>query len=116
MLVTFFILTVALLAVGLTDQQLQFIRTLTGPFSGVDPFVTVVDAPIANQLAYTAPDLKRVYVDFNRLKNTPVTTYNVLKHEMAHTRGAQHGDGSKEMNYHVKQDRDGRIVEDSVFI
>lgn len=111
-----FLLSIILLVIGLTDQQLQFIRALTGPYSGVDSFVTVIDAPIANQVAYTAPDLKRVYVDFARLGQTPVTAYNVLRHELAHTKGAVHGDGSVEMNYHVTQDMNNRIANDQFFI
>ena len=116
MLGFFLFFTAILLAIGLNDQQLQFIRTLTGPFSGVDPFVTVIDAPIANQVAYTAPDLKRVYVDFSRLGKAPVTAYNVLRHELAHTKGAVHGDGSVEMNYHATRDANNQIVNDLFFV
>lgn len=116
MLTALLFFSAVLVALGLNDQQYQLVKALMGPLSGIDPFVTVVDAPISGQVAYTSPDLKRVYVDFKRLEQTPKTAWNVMRHEFAHTKGATHGDGSPEMSYAVHTDPWGRITEDVTYI
>lgn len=109
----FFVLSAA---VAFNLQQEQLFRHLTGPGSGINPFVTLHDAPIANQIAYTSSDLMHVYVDFRRLAAAPHTTYNVLLHELAHTRGAQHGDGSREMAYAATVNTNGLVVDDGFLL
>lgn len=104
------------LALAYDPQQEQLFRALTGPGSGVHPFVTLHDGAIANEIAFTTQDLTHVYLDFHKLGNTPHTVYNVMRHELAHTRGAVHGDGSKEMNYAVTLDAMGRVVDDAYFL
>ena len=80
---------------------------------GLDPFVTIINSPIAGHVAYTHNDLKRVYIDLSKFKDKPHSLNNVLKHELGHTKGGTHGDGSKVMNYHLSVSPDGQIIEDS---
>jgi hypothetical protein len=91
-------------------------RQLTGPGSGVPPLAMLHTGPIANGVAYTDGERTHVYVDAERLRNAPHTTWNVIRHEIAHTKGAQHGDGSVEMKYSVTADPGGFIVDDNFFL
>lgn len=110
------ILSVLFLAAGITSQQSQIVRGLLREVQQTNPYVAVVDAKLAAQIAYTTSDLKRVYVDFERLERSPHTTWNVLRHEIAHTRGAQHGDGGSVMGYHVNVDGAGDVIDDTFFL
>jgi hypothetical protein len=116
MFIGILIFSAILLAAGLTEQQLQLVRMALGPGSGVDRFVTVLDAPIAGEIAYMAPDRTHIYVDFDRLKGTFNTTWNVLRHEARHTLGGQHYDGSPEMYYSVRTDGRGKVQEDNFLL
>lgn len=103
-------------AAAFGPQQAQLFRDLTKRGSGVNPFVTLHDGPIADSLAFTTSDLSHIYMDFHRLKAAPHTTYNVLQHEIGHTKGAQHGDGSRGMDYAATEMMDGTIVDDGFLI
>ncbi len=102
--------------VGLNLANEMLFRQLTGPSSGVRDLVSLHEAPIANSIAYTSADRDHVYVDFRRLEKAPHTTWNVMRHEIAHTKGAEHGDGSPEMKYVVSVDQRGLVVDDNFFI
>jgi len=67
----------------------------------VPGFARVVDAVLKDQIAFTLPDTKTVYVDGDRLESTPTTFHNVLVHESSHLCGSVHGDGSLAMDYQV---------------
>lgn len=94
----------------------QIFRQLSGPNSGVAPLVMLHGGPMANGIAYTSADRTHIYADFARLQNAPHTTWNVIRHELAHTKGAEHGDGSVEMKYVVTADQSGLVVDDNFFI
>ena len=101
---------------GLTPFNELVVRTfMSGGLAG-SSFVSVTDAPLAGEYAYTTNDLAHIYVDFTKLQAAPHTTYNVLKHEFAHTRGARHGDGSAEMRYSITKDMFGNVVDDAFLI
>lgn len=82
----------------------------------LDPFVTITNGAIAGSLAYTSPDLKRIWVDFARLARTPNTMHNVIKHELVHAKGGVHGDGSREMFYHASLFPNGDVMEDQFLL
>lgn len=104
------------LCLALTPQEDASIRSafLATPTAPV--LVAIIDARLPSGVAYTSSDLRRIYVDFWRLRFTPKTRQNVLRHELAHTTGASHGDGSSLMSYAVRQDSAGNILEDSVVL
>jgi len=81
-----------------------------------NPFVAVVDSPLYGPLAYTATDKTRVYIDGDRLAATPNTMYNVLRHEIAHSQGQEHGNATVEMRYAARVDQLGRVLEDDTRI
>ena len=99
-------------AAALRPQYAELVRSEMVKQATAD-WVTVQDAVQQKQLAYTSSDLKHVYVDFGRFKNAPQALANTLKHEIAHTRGATHNDGSPYMSYAVTEDRAGNIVDDA---
>lgn len=82
----------------------------------LDPFVTITNGAIAGNLAYTSPDLKRIWIDFTRLTKTPNTLHNVVKHELAHSKGGVHGDGTREMAYSASAFANGDIMEDNFLL
>lgn len=110
-----FALFVSLVA-AFGPQQAQLFRDLTKQGSGVGPFVTLHDGPIADALAFTTTDRNHIYMDFHRLQLAPHTAYNVMRHEIAHTKGAEHGDGSKEMNYAATVNMNGAVIDDGFLI
>lgn len=79
-------------------------------------WAVIVDSVQLGTLAFTEPDLKHVYIDASRLRQTPRTFANIVTHECGHLNGGQHGDGSLGMNYSVTQRADGSIVEDSTLL
>ncbi len=103
-------------AVAMALDPNQLFRMLTGPTSGIAPLVAFHDAPIANGIAYTSADRTHIYADFDKLAQAPHATWNVIRHELAHTRGAEHGDGSPEMKYAVTVNQFGVVVDDSFLI
>ncbi len=96
--------------------QEQLFHQLTAASSGVNPFVTLQAAPIADELAYTTPDRSHIYMDMKRLQSAPHTFYNVLRHEIAHTKGAEHNDGTVEMSYAATIDTNGVVIDDGFLI
>lgn len=110
---TFLVLSVTC---AFNPQQEQLFRGLTATGSGVNSYVALHEAPIAGELAYTSADRSHIYMDAKRMQFTPHTFYNVLQHEIAHTKGAQHGDGTVEMNYAATVDMNGRVVDDGFII
>ncbi len=92
------------------------VRSIMSQDPRLDPFVTVTNGVIAGQLAYTAPDLRRIWVDFTRMAKTPHTLHNVIKHELAHAKGAVHGDGSREMSYAARLFPNGDIIDDNFLL
>ncbi len=100
-------------ALAITPQEDASVRTAFLFTPQTPPLVSVVDAKLFTGLAYTASDLRRVYVDFSRLRKTPNTRLNVLLHELAHTAGATHGDGTSRMAYASRETPTGEVLEDS---
>lgn len=96
--------------------RLDTVRDLMKRDPKLDPFVTISNAAISGQLAYTSNDLRRIYVDFLRLAKTPNTLHNVIKHELSHSKGGFHGDGSREMSYSVSTTPNGDIAEDGFLL
>lgn len=109
-----FIFLVILLAFALDPNQV--FRQLSRPGSGVPQLATLHDGVIADGIAFTSADLNHVYIDFERLKYAPHTTWNVIRHELGHTKGQQHGDPTAEMRYAVTLDHRGMVVDDGWFI
>lgn len=101
------------IALTLAQTNRDVVRETLKTETGLDPFVTVINSAIAGQIAYTHKDLKRIYVDMQRFVKKPKALRNVLRHEMGHTKGGRHGDGTAAMNYHVSVTPQGEIVEDS---
>ena len=75
-------------------------------------FVTIQDSIQRGQLAFTSADLKHIYVDLNAFPNAPNTLQSVLKHEYAHAQGHVHNDQSPYMQYAVKKDINGDVIND----
>lgn len=79
-----------------------------------NPFVALIETPLHGPtVAYTAADNTRIYLDSQQLEETPNALWNVLRHEVGHTQGQQHGDDTVEMKYHLIKNPQGRVVEDS---
>ena len=112
MLITtlFCVITAAVFAI--TATQLDLVRLAFAPGESANPFVAVINAYLPEQLSYTTTDLQRVYVDFYRLRNVFNTTWNILRHERAHTLGATHNDGTPEMDYYTTLDQNFQVLED----
>lgn len=100
------------LALAMNPQQASIARQVMKA-RGTPPWSVIVDAVQADGIAYTDSDLKRVYIDANRLRKTPRTFLNVIAHESGHLNGAQHGDGSLGMDYHVTTSPSGEVIEDN---
>ncbi len=79
---------------------------------GASPFVTVVDGVMGGVLSFTDVERKRIYVDAGQLRTQPNTLSNVITHEIAHSKGGMHGDGTFGMDYHANARIDGTIIED----
>lgn len=77
------------------------------------PWITIQDSLQPGQLSFTSADLKNIYIDLEKFKDSPHTLQSVIKHEIAHTQGAVHNDGSPYMEYHVTEDAAGNIVDDA---
>jgi hypothetical protein len=101
---------------SMSDQDRALFHSLTGPNSGVNAFVALHDTALANNLAFTTADRNNIYMDFEKLRKTPHTKWNILRHEIAHAKGANHGDGSPEMNYVATETMAGDVVDDTFFI
>lgn len=97
----------------LSAARVDVVRKAWDAHSKMGPFVTVNNAIMSGQLAFTTTDLQRVYVDFEKFKSAPVALSHVIDHELAHTEGAVHGDGSRAMAYHVSVDQQGNVIEDN---
>lgn len=78
-----------------------------------NPYVGLIETVTGGPLAFTASDGSRMYVDSQRLIQAPNTLWNVLRHEVRHTQGGTHNDGSPEMNYSVTMLPNGAIVNDN---
>lgn len=107
-----YLLFVFALIEAMNPQQANIARQVMKA-RGVPPWSVIIDAVQADGIAYTDSDLKRVYIDANRLRKTPRTFANVAIHECGHLNGAQHGDGSLAMDYHVTTQPNGDVIEDS---
>lgn len=75
-------------------------------------FVTIQDSIQRDQLAFTSTDLKHIFVDFDQFKDAPNTLISVLKHEISHTQGHVHNDQSPYMQYAVRLDPTGAVIND----
>lgn len=106
-----YLLLLVALSGALNPQQASIARQVMKA-RGVPPWAVIIDAVQSDNIAYTDSDLKRVYIDANRLRKTPRTFANVVTHECFHLNGAQHGDGSLAMEYHVTTQPNGEVVED----
>jgi len=106
-----YLLLLAALVGAMNPQQASIARQVMRA-RGVPPWSVIIDAVQADNIAYTDSDLKRVYIDANRLRQTPRTFANVVIHECGHLNGAQHGDGSLAMDYHVATKPNGEVIED----
>lgn len=111
MRIPYLLLLVALIG-AMNPQQANIARQVMKA-RGVPPWSVIIDAVQSDNIAYTDSDLKRVYIDANRLRKTPRTFANVAIHECGHLSGAQHGDGSLAMDYHVTTQPNGDVVEDN---
>ena len=100
---------------SLTPQQAaiarQVMRARKAPAWSV-----LIDAVQADNIAYADADLKRIYIDAARLRNTPTTFANIVAHECGHLNGGRHFDGSFGMQYSATQNVAGEIVEDAYLL
>lgn len=76
----------------------------------------IVDAALANEVAFTNQDTSTTYIDASRFYAAPNSWWNVVLHECGHLTGAMHGDGSLAMNYRVTTLENGTIVNDKARI
>lgn len=95
-----------------TAHQARMARKILANRNCIPPFSRVVDAVLKDQIAFTLPDTKTVYVDGDRLESTPTTFHNVIVHETSHLCGSVHGDGSLAMNYAVHLFQNGSVMDD----
>lgn len=111
---TFFaILAFSVAFIGAYPLAHQLLRQILRQHPPVqNPYVAMVETVTGGPLAYTADDGSRIYIDSQRMIQTPNTLWNVLRHEVAHTQGGTHNDGSREMNYSVTMRPNGAIVND----
>ena len=115
MLRTFTFFAMAAMAAAMNPQQASIARQVMKA-RGVPPWAVIIDAVQSDNIAYTDSDLKRVYIDANRLRKTPRTFANCMIHECGHLNGGQHGDGSLAMDYHVTTRPNGEVIEDSFIL
>ena len=111
MLPSFIINFLVICSVVVSGSRADFVRDVAKR-QGVARFTTIQNAILTNDLAFTSADLKHIYIDFERFKDAPRALINTLKHELAHAKGAQHGDGSFYMSYAVTLDGVGNVVDD----
>jgi len=77
-------------------------------------FVSVINGIQYPSLSYTDMNTKLIYIDMERFQCCPNTFTNVINHEIGHTKGMMHNDASGSvMNYSVRVDEDGELVEDT---
>jgi hypothetical protein len=79
----------------------------------INPFVALIESPLAGPLAFTANDGSRIFIDSARLEESPNTMWNVLRHEFAHSQGQVHSNATREMHYAATLDPQGRVVNDN---
>lgn len=99
----------------MTAQQSGIVNSVMKE-DGAPPYAVVIDAALGDDAAFTYIPQKTTFVNAGLLKNNPHTFANVVRHEVAHLRGAQHGDGSAVMNYKVTKDLNGNIIDDGFFL
>ena len=100
-----------LFVAGLQPKYAEVVRDLMKKQNAPE-WVTIQDSLQRDQLAFTTGDLKHIYVDFEAFSKAPNTLKSVLKHEIAHSQGRVHGDGSPYMQYAVRKDPLGEVVDD----
>lgn len=111
-LIFFLLLLNSVVPMHLAQRMLRSILRLHPPND--NPFVALVETPLFGDLvAYTGDDRARIYLDSQQLEEAPNTLWNVLRHEVAHTQGQEHGQNTAEMKYHVTKNPQGRILDDS---
>ena len=100
---------------SLTPQQAAIARQVMRARK-VPAWSVLIDAVQADNIAYADADLKRIYIDATRLRNTPKSFANIVAHECGHLNGGRHFDGSFGMQYSATQNVAGEIVEDNFLI
>ena len=101
-----------LFVAALSPKNAEVVRDLLKK-QNAPAWVTIQNSLQRDQLAFTSADLKHIYVDFDKFKNAPHTLQSVIKHEIAHSNGKIHTDGSPYMQYAVKVDSNNDVVDDS---
>ena len=101
-----------LFVAALSPKNAEIVRDLLRK-QNAPAWVTIQNSLQRDQLAFTSADLKHIYVDFEKFKNAPHTLQSVIKHEIAHSNGKVHNDGSPFMQCVVKVDSVGEVVDDS---
>lgn len=96
---------------SLAQRMLRRIFRLQSEF--INPFVALIESPLAGPLAFTANDGSRIFIDSARLEESPNTMWNVLRHEFAHSQGQVHSNATREMHYAATLDPQGRVVNDN---
>ncbi len=111
----FLLLLLSLFVVDGFSLAQRFLRRIWREHPPVDnPFVALIETPLHRPgIAYTANDHSRIYLDSQQLEEAPNTMWNVLRHELAHTQGQEHGFNTTEMRYAVTLDARGQVVDDS---
>ena len=100
-----------LFVAALSPKNAEIVRDLLRK-QNAPAWVTIQNSLQRDQLAFTSADLKHIYLDFDKFKNAPHTLQNVLKHEIAHSQGAVHNDGSSYMQYTVTENANHEVVDD----
>ena len=59
----------------------------------VPAWSVIIDAVQGDNIAYADADLKRIYIDAARLRNTPKSFGNIVAQECSHLNGGRHFDG-----------------------
>lgn len=111
-LITMILVIVACGIAALPLAQKYMRRILKTHPPHANQFVALVETPLTNVLAYTADDLTRMYIDTNKFDEAPNSLWNVMRHEIAHTQGEKHEDGTPAMRYSVTVDANGAVVDD----
>ncbi len=100
-----------LFVASLSPKNAELVRDLMKKQNAPE-WLTIQNSLQRDKLAFTSADLKHVYVDFARLAQAPHTLQNVIKHEIAHSQGKVHNDGSPYMQYAVKVDSANTVADD----
>lgn len=103
------------LVTSMTPQQAAIARQVMRARK-VPAWSVLIDAVQADNIAYADGDLKRIYIDAARLRNTPKTFANIVAHECQHLNGGRHFDGSFGMSYVATQSQNGEMVEDNFLL